>query len=82
MLSYQSMEDRMVKAAFARDIRTRRGIVEGDGKRRTDLYGNVITEGRVWTVLDKGTTATKEEVERNNRARSARLRVARFNSGE
>jgi 16S rRNA (cytosine1402-N4)-methyltransferase len=44
-----------------------------DGKIEKDFYGNILSP---FKVLEKGLTASAEEVESNPRARSAKLRVA------
>lgn len=65
ILTYHSLEDRMVKNFL------RSGNLEG--KIEKDFYGNILTP---FKVIEKGLTASAEEVERNPRARSAKLRVA------
>ena len=66
VLTYHSMEDRMVKNFF------KTGNIEG--KEEKDFYGNLHTK---WKLVNrKPIEATEEEVERNPRARSARLRAA------
>ena len=65
ILTYHSLEDRMVKNFL------RSGNLEG--KIEKDFYGNILSP---FKVLAKGTMASAEEVERNPRARSAKLRVA------
>ena len=65
ILTYHSLEDRMVKHFL------RSGNLEG--KIEKDFYGNILSP---FKVLEKGLTASEEEVERNPRARSAKLRVA------
>ena len=65
ILTYHSLEDRIVKNFL------RSGNL--DGIIEKDFYGNILTPFR---VLEKGATASAEEVERNPRARSAKLRVA------
>lgn len=64
ILTYHSLEDRMVKNFL------RAGNIEGTIEK--DFYGNILTPFR---VIEKGRQATPEEVERNPRSRSARLRV-------
>lgn len=66
ILTYHSLEDRMVKNFM------RSGNVEGNIEK--DFYGNVSTPWRL--VTRQPLTASAEEVERNPRARSAKLRVA------
>ena len=65
ILTYHSLEDRIVKNFL------RSGNL--DGTIEKDFYGNILTP---FKVLEKGLIATNEEVERNPRARSAKLRVA------
>jgi 16S rRNA (cytosine1402-N4)-methyltransferase len=65
ILTYHSLEDRMVKNFL------RSGNLEG--KIEKDFYGNILSP---FKVLEKGATASAEEVEQNPRARSAKLRVA------
>lgn len=65
VLTYHSLEDRLVKNFF------RSGNLEG--KIEKDFYGNELTP---FVVIEKGRVATDEEVERNPRSRSAKLRVA------
>lgn len=64
ILTYHSLEDRMVKNFL------RAGNIEGTIEK--DFYGNALTPFR---VIEKGRQATPEEVERNPRSRSARLRI-------
>ena len=65
ILTYHSLEDRIVKNFL------RSGNL--DGTIEKDFYGNILTP---FKVLEKGLTASVEEIERNPRARSAKLRVA------
>ena len=65
ILTYHSLEDRIVKNFL------RSGNLEGTIEK--DFYGNILTP---FKVIEKGLTACEEEVERNPRARSAKLRVA------
>ena len=65
ILTYHSLEDRMVKNFL------RSGNLEG--KIENDFYGNILSP---FKVIEKGLTTSAEEVERNPRARSAKLRVA------
>ena len=65
LLTYHSLEDRIVKNFL------RSGNL--DGVIEKDFYGNILTPFR---VLEKGSTPSPEEVARNPRARSAKLRVA------
>ena len=64
ILTYHSLEDRMVKNFL------RAGNIEGTIEK--DFYGNILTPFR---VIEKGRQASTEEVARNPRSRSARLRV-------
>ena len=65
ILTYHSLEDRIVKNFM------RSGNLEG--KIEKDFYGNILSP---FKVIEKGLTASADEVERNPRARSAKLRVA------
>lgn len=65
ILTYHSLEDRLVKNFL------RSGNIEGTIEK--DFYGNILTPFR---IIEKGLTVTEEEVERNPRSRSAKLRVA------
>ena len=66
ILTYHSLEDRLVKNFL------RSGNLEGNIEK--DFYGNAITP---FDVIEKGLTASDDEVERNPRSRSAKLRVGR-----
>lgn len=65
VLTYHSLEDRLVKNFL------RSGNLEGTIEK--DFYGNALTP---FDVIEKGLTASDDEVERNPRSRSAKLRVA------
>ena len=65
ILTYHSLEDRLVKNFF------RSGNLEGTIEK--DFYGNNLSP---FELIEKGREASEEEVERNPRARSAKLRVA------
>ena len=65
IITFHSLEDRIVKNFL------RSGNL--DGTIEKDFYGNILTP---FKVLEKGLTASVDEVERNPRARSAKLRVA------
>ncbi len=65
ILTYHSLEDRLVKNFF------RSGNLEGEIEK--DFYGNVLSP---FKVIEKGLTADADEVARNPRSRSAKLRVA------
>jgi len=64
VISYHSLEDRLVK----RFIRS--GIFEGEPEK--DFYGNIQVPFKKGKLI----TPTQEEIRRNNRARSAKLRIA------
>ena len=64
ILTYHSLEDRLVKNFL------RSGNLEGTIEK--DFYGNALTP---FDVIEKGRTASDDEVERNPRSRSAKLRV-------
>ena len=66
VITYHSLEDRLVKNFM------RSGSI--DGKQEKDFYGNVQTPFELCTK--KAIAPSAEEVERNGRARSAKLRVA------
>ena len=65
VLTYHSLEDRIVKNFL------RSGNIEG--KIEKDFYGNPLTP---FVLIEKGLTASADEVERNPRSRSAKLRIA------
>ena len=66
VITYHSLEDRMVKNF----------IRSGDfsGKQEKDFFGNV--EAPLMAVNRKVIVPSDEEIERNPRARSAKLRIA------
>ncbi len=66
VITYHSLEDRLVKNFM------RAGNFEGEEKK--DFYGNAETPFRL--INRKGTTPDDDEIARNNRSRSARLRIA------
>lgn len=66
VMSYHSLEDRLVKNFMAK------GKFSGEVEK--DFYGNEI---KPFTVLTKKSiTASEDELRQNNRARSAKLRIA------
>jgi 16S rRNA (cytosine1402-N4)-methyltransferase len=66
VMSYHSLEDRLVKNFIAR------GKFSGEVEK--DIYGN---DNRPFDAVSRGAiTASEEEVKQNNRARSAKLRIA------
>jgi 16S rRNA (cytosine1402-N4)-methyltransferase len=67
VITYHSLEDRLVKNFM------RAGNIEG--KVEKDFYGRVNSP---WRVVGKVITPSAEEIERNPRSRSAKLRVAEF----
>jgi len=67
VMSYHSLEDRMVKNFIAK------GKIQGEVEK--DFYGNLIRP--LEPVTRKAIIADEEEVARNNRARSAKLRIAK-----
>ncbi len=69
VISYHSLEDRMVKNFM------RSGNIEG--KQEKDFYGNLIRP--LEPVNRKPLIPDPSEIEKNNRARSAKLRVAQKN---
>ncbi len=66
VMTYHSLEDRLVKNYFKSG--NFEGIIE------KDFFGNPLTP--LTLVTRKPVTASEEELNRNNRARSAKLRVA------
>ena len=66
VMSFHSLEDRLVKNYISKG--------KFDGEADKDLYGNLIRPFQ--PIHRKPITARKEELELNNRARSAKLRVA------
>lgn len=71
VMSYHSLEDRLVKNFI------RSGKFEGDADK--DFYGNLLTPLK--PVNRKPIIADDEEIKRNNRARSAKLRIAEASAG-
>jgi 16S rRNA (cytosine1402-N4)-methyltransferase len=66
VMSYHSLEDRLVKNFIAK------GKFSGEVEK--DLYGN---ENKPFNAVSRGAiTASAEEINNNNRARSAKLRIA------
>lgn len=65
VISYHSLEDRLVKNMI------QRGSFDGDVQK--DFYGNVQSKYR---PVGKMIVPTEDEIERNPRARSAKLRIA------
>ncbi|PAW93505.1 16S rRNA (cytosine(1402)-N(4))-methyltransferase [Mucilaginibacter sp. MD40] len=66
VMSYHSLEDRLVKNFIAK------GKFSGEVEK--DIYGN---DNRPLEAVSRGAiTATEEEIKQNNRARSAKLRIA------
>lgn len=66
VMSYHSLEDRLVKNYM------KRGSLSG--KIEKDFFGNVLKP--FTEIVRHPITANEEELERNNRARSAKLRIA------
>jgi 16S rRNA (cytosine1402-N4)-methyltransferase len=66
VISYHSLEDRIVKNFF------RSGKFEGEAEK--DVYGNVQTPFRV--ITRQPIVPDEKEIEKNSRARSAKLRIA------
>lgn len=67
VMSYHSLEDRLVKNFMAK------GNFHGEAEK--DFYGNLIRP--LEPVIRKTIKADEQEVAENNRARSARLRIAK-----
>ena len=72
VITYHSLEDRMVKNVMKTG--------NAEGKAEKDFYGNLQTPFRL--VNNKVIVPDAEEVERNPRSRSAKLRIAEKKSGE
>ena len=66
VITYHSLEDRLVKNFF------RTGDFEGTVKK--DFYGNILTPFRL--IHNKVIVPNMEEIEKNPRSRSAKLRIA------
>jgi len=66
VMSYHSLEDRLVKNFF------QKGKFFGEVEK--DFFGNAI---KPFQILEKLIIPTEEEIERNPRARSAKMRVAK-----
>lgn len=72
VIAYHSLEDRLAKNFI------KAGNFEGTQKK--DFYGNVISPFKA--INKKPMTASEAELEANNRARSARLRIAEKTKAE
>ena len=66
VMSYHSLEDRLVKNYMKTG--------NAEGKEEKDFFGNLLTPYKL--ITRKPLVASDAEVERNNRARSAKLRIA------
>ena len=71
VISYHSLEDRLVKNFM------KRGSFEGEVKK--DFFGNVLKP--LTEVVRHPIVPSEEEIQRNTRARSAKLRIAEKNVG-
>ncbi len=71
VISYHSLEDRLVKNFM------KRGSFEGEVKK--DFFGNVLKP--LTEVVRHPIVPNEEEIQRNTRARSAKLRIAEKNVG-
>jgi 16S rRNA (cytosine1402-N4)-methyltransferase len=67
VMSYHSLEDRLVKNFMAK------GKFQGEVEK--DFYGNILRP--LEPVVRKAVKADEDEVALNNRARSAKLRIAK-----
>lgn len=72
VMSYHSLEDRLVKNFMKRG--------NFDGSVEKDFYGNVLKP--FTEIVRKPITASEEELVKNPRSRSAKLRIAARNEGE
>jgi 16S rRNA (cytosine1402-N4)-methyltransferase len=66
IISYHSLEDKIVKNFFKTG--------NFDGQRKTDMYGNIIRP--LTPINNKVIVPTEDEINKNNRVRSAKLRIA------
>ena len=66
VMSYHSLEDRIVKNFMKTG--------NAEGKEEKDFFGNLLTPYHI--ITRKPVTASDVEMERNSRARSAKLRIA------
>jgi len=66
VISYHSLEDRLVKNFM------RSGKFEGDAEK--DFFGNLLVPFKL--ITRKPISPSAKEIEKNNRARSAKLRIA------
>ena len=66
VISYHSLEDRMVKNFMSK------GVFQGDGTK--DFYGNLLRPFK--PLVKKPIIPSSQEVDRNPRSRSAKLRIA------
>ncbi len=66
VMSYHSLEDRIVKNYFKTG--------NAEGKEEKDFFGNLLTPYKL--ITRKPVVPSPAEVERNSRARSAKLRIA------
>ena len=66
VISYHSIEDRLVKAFL------KTGNIEGEVKK--DFYGKIDRPFKIWTK--RAVVASEEEITQNPRSRSAKLRIA------
>ena len=69
IISYHSLEDRLTKNFF------KKGQFSGEPEK--DFYGNLIKP--MSEITKKPVSPTEEEISRNNRARSAKMRIAEKN---
>ena len=70
VMSYHSLEDRIVKNYFKTG--------NAEGKEEKDFFGNLLTPYKL--ITRKPMVPSPAEVERNSRARSAKLRIAERNA--
>ncbi|MBQ4255948.1 MAG: 16S rRNA (cytosine(1402)-N(4))-methyltransferase RsmH [Bacilli bacterium] len=69
IITFMSLDDRMVKRRFAELTK-----IEGD-RHGIDIYSKVIEEAPFLAITKKPVVPSEEELERNHRAKSSKLRV-------
>lgn len=72
IITFHSLEDRIVKQAFQKRANPDQGVLAG---LPADLIGDAAVKADIRKVTKKPVTPSEEELERNPRSRSAKLRV-------